>query len=75
MENQEHKIIFKNNSEIIIQFFSESDELFNDRIEFIKKLEQSDLLYKEVLQLSKIYQNYKYKKCKYNKTLENKINI
>ena len=51
----------------------ESDKIFNDRIEFIKRIniDLNDL--KESIRLSKVYINYKYKDCKYISELFLKI--
>jgi len=65
METQLKTIKYKNKDENIIQFFSESDELFNSRLELLKKLEEENLEWKEALKLSKIYFNVKFKNCKY----------
>ena len=50
----------------ILKFDSESDVIFNDRIEFIKKI-ISKYGIKDAIKLSKVYANIKYKKCKYDK--------
>jgi hypothetical protein len=65
MENQTQKIKYKNKEEIITQFFSESDEQFNSRLELLKKLEEENIIWKEALKISKIYYNFKFKKCRY----------
>ncbi len=39
METQIETIVYMNKNESIVKFFSESDEIFNDRIELLKKLE------------------------------------
>tara|TARA_E500000178_G_C16879381_1_gene688256 strand:- start:848 stop:1069 length:222 start_codon:yes stop_codon:yes gene_type:complete len=51
----------------------ESDKIFNDRIEFIKRANQDLNDIKESVRLSKVYINYKYKKCKYSQDLFFKI--
>jgi hypothetical protein len=66
METQNRNITYLNKEEKIIQFFSESDEIFNDRLTFLKKLESESISWKEAIKLSKIYVNVKYKKCKYS---------
>jgi hypothetical protein len=73
MESQIETITYLNNNESIIKFLSESDEIFNDRIELLKKLEKEKIPYKDALKLTKIYINVKYKKCKYNPTLYHSI--
>jgi cell shape-determining protein MreC len=73
METQIQKITYLNKEEQITQFFSESDEIFNDRLEVIKKLEKENIAFKDALKLSKIYANCKYKKCKYAPTIYHSI--
>ena len=65
METQSKTIKYKEKDETIIQFFSESDEQFNTRLELLKKLEEESIEWKEALKLSKIYFNVKFKNCKY----------
>jgi len=65
METQSKIIKFNNKNETIIQFFSESDEQFNSRLELLKKLEEDNINWKEALKISKIYLNIKFKNCKY----------
>lgn len=69
METQIETINYLTNNESITKYFSESDEIFNDRIELLKKLELEKIPYKDALKLTKIYINVKYKKCKYNPQL------
>lgn len=73
METQIHTVTYLNKEEHITQFFSESDEIFNDRLELIKKLEKENMAFKEALKLSKIYINCKYKKCKYAPTIYHSV--
>jgi hypothetical protein len=69
METQIENITYLNKTESIVKFFAESDEIFNARIELLKKLELEKISYKDALKLTKIYINVKYKKCKYNPQL------
>ena len=55
METQIETINYLTNNESIIKYFSESDEIFNDRIELLKKLELEKIPYKDALKLTKIY--------------------
>ena len=66
METQTHIIKYKNKDETIIQFMSESNEIFNSRLDILKKLEKDDIEWKEALKISKIYYNVKFKNCKYS---------
>ena len=47
------------------KFISESDYEFQNRLLFIKKLENNNIDIKEAIRLSKIWYCIKYKKCKY----------
>jgi len=73
METQIENITYLNKSESIVKFFTESDEIFNLRLELLKKLELEKIPYKDALKLTKIYINVKYKKCKYNPQLYHSI--
>lgn len=73
METQIETINYLNKNESIVKFFSESDEIFTDRIELLRKLEKENIPYKDALKLTKIYINVKYKKCKYSPSLYNSI--
>jgi hypothetical protein len=65
METQVYKINYLDKEEVITKFFAESDEIYNDRLEVLKKMEANNIVWKDALKLSKIYSNVKYKKCKY----------
>jgi hypothetical protein len=73
METQTCIITYLSNEQKITQFFSESNEYFNIRLNFIKLLEKENIVWKEVIKLSKLYMNIKYKKCKYSPIVYNKI--
>jgi len=73
METQIENITYLDKNESIVKFFSESDEIFNDRIELLTKLEKEKVPYKDALKLTKIYINVKYKKCKYSPQLYHSI--
>ena len=57
------------NSQNIERNISESDYRFNQRIDFIKKLEDKKYNLKEAIRLSKFWYNIKFNKCKYNKEI------
>lgn len=64
------------NNDFIVQIErmpDESDKVFNDRIEFISRANQDLNNIKESVRLSKVYINFKYKKCKYPQDLFFKI--
>jgi hypothetical protein len=73
METQIENITYLDKNESIVKFFNESDEVFNSRIELLRKLEKEEVPYKDALKLTKIYINVKYKKCKYNPQLYHAI--
>ena len=69
----ERKIKYLNKTETIIKFYSESESIFNERINFIKKVEKKKIKFKEALKYSKIWSNIKFKECKYNKKVYLKV--
>jgi len=73
METQEHMIIYLNTQSNIVQFLSESNEQFKDRLELIKKLEKNNIDFNNAINISKIYYNVKYKKCKYAPFVYNRV--
>ena len=73
METQEHMIIYLNTQSNIVQFLSESNEQFKDRLELIKKLEKNNIDFNNAINISKIYYNVKYKKCRYTSPVYNSI--
>lgn len=48
-----------------LQYLSESNNMFNKRLEYIKKLETAKVHWKEAQRLSKIWYCIKFKNCKY----------
>ena len=62
-----------NKSVKVLQYLSESDDQFNQRLEFIMKLEDADIEWKEANKLSKIWYNITFKNCKYSSELYQKI--
>ena len=51
----------------------ESNKLFNERIEFVKKVYQDNKNFKEAINLSKIWINFKYNECRYSHQVYNKL--
>ena len=49
----------------IIKLDGESDKIFQERLEFIKKVYQDKKDFKEAVNLSKIWLNFKYNQCRY----------
>ena len=73
MENNYLIIKYLNNNEKILKFISESNKQFENRLLYIKKLESYNLLYKEAINLSKIWYSIKIKKCKYSLEIYNNV--
>ena len=73
METQYKTITYMNQSVKVLQYLSESDNQFNQRLEFIKKLEAANIDWKEANKLSKIWYNITFKNCKYSSELYRKI--
>ena len=69
----ERKIKYLNKSEIILNFFSESESIFKARLEFIKKAEKKKVKFKDAVKYSKIWSNVKFKECKYQKRVYLKV--
>jgi hypothetical protein len=69
----ERSIKYLNKKEKITKFFSESENYFNKRIEFIKKLEKKKIKFKDAVKYSKIWINIKFKGCKYQKRVYLKV--
>jgi hypothetical protein len=67
MENNYREIIYCNKKNKILQYQSESDTQFNDRVLYIKSLEDPNIKFIEAVRLSKIWMCITMKKCKYNK--------
>ena len=73
METQYKTITYMNQTVKVLQYVSESDNQFKQRLDFIKTLESSNIDWKEANKLSKIWHNITFKKCKYPTELYNKI--
>jgi hypothetical protein len=60
---------------ILQQFDDESNTVYNYRIEFINKYSKNntDVSEKELIKLSKIVANIKFRKCKYSPSIFHKI--
>lgn len=73
MESQTHKIKYLKGEYDIVQYLCESDEQFEKRLKFIKKLEEDNIQWKDALKYSKIYYNSNFKNCKYTPMVYNMI--
>jgi hypothetical protein len=69
--DEEKTIKYLNNNESFVQYNYESNKRFNQRIKFIKILENNNIKWKDALKLSKIWYNIKFNGCKYMPTLYN----
>jgi hypothetical protein len=70
--DEEVSIIYLNNQEKITKFFTESNLVFNQRIEIIRLMEKDNINWKEAHKLSKIWYNIKLNNAKYNSDLYKK---
>ena len=53
----------------ISNFDSESENIMNQKLEFIKKMEEKNINHNLVNKYSKIWVNIKFKKCFYDKSI------
>ena len=65
METNYKSINYLEKSVDILQYLSESDTQFSQRLEYIKLLEKAKVDWKEATRLSKIWYCIKFKNCKY----------
>ncbi len=73
METNYTEIIYLNKKEQLLQYLSESNNQFEQRLEYIKKLEKSNIDWKEANRLSKVWYCIQFKKCKYAPELYHKV--
>lgn len=73
MENIFKELSYRGKQEKIIQFISESNKVFDKRVEFIRKMETKNIDWKEASRLSRIWYCINYKNCRYNPIIYNKI--
>ena len=66
MENNIKEIQYNGETFEILQYLSETNSQFNERIKYIQSYEKKNISFKEAVRLSKIWYCYKFKKCKYN---------
>ena len=69
----EKELKYLNKSVKIFKYHSESENHFNQRLEFLKKLENSNVNFKDAIKFSKIWSNIKFKECRYNLKVYNNI--
>ena len=58
---------------MVYRFKNESNKIYTERLEFIKKVFNDTHNSKEAINLSKIWLNYKYNSCKYQPSVYYKI--
>ena len=73
METNYIEIDYLNKKEQILQYISESNNNFELRLNYIRKLEKNNIPWNEALKLSLLWYNIKFKNCKYNKELYLKV--
>ena len=73
MENNNKEIMYMNKPIKILQYLSESNSDFNKRLEYIKKLEEKNIDWKEAIKLSRLWYCITIKKCKYPPETYNKV--
>lgn len=69
----EKELKYLNKSVKIFKYHSESENHFNQRLEFLKILEISNVNFKDAVRFSKIWSNIKFKECRYNLKVYNNI--
>ena len=57
----------------ILRYSTESNNQFESRLDYIKKLESKKVNWKEAERLSKVWHCIKYKFCRYSPELYNKV--
>ena len=62
-----------NNKFTIDRLDGESNKVFNERLEFVKKVYQDTKNSKEAINLSKIWVNFKYNQCRYSPQVYGKL--
>ena len=73
METNYVEIDYLNKKEQILQYISESNNNFELRLNYIRKLEKNNISWNEAIKLSLLWYNIKFKNCKYNKELYLKV--
>lgn len=69
METNYKEITYLDQIVKVLQYLSESDNHFNQKLEYIKKLENAKINWKEANRLSKIWYCIKFKNCRYSPTV------
>lgn len=73
METDYRSIKYLNKTEQILKFLSESENQFQQRLEYIKNIENKKVEWKEAHRLSKIWYCIKFKKCRYPQEIKKTV--
>ena len=73
MEHNYIEIEYLGNKVLVLQYLSESNYIFNKRLEYIRKLEERNIIWKEANTLSNLWYFIKFKKCKYAPEIYHKV--
>jgi hypothetical protein len=73
METNNTSINYLNKEVNLLQYLSESNTQFSQRLEYIKLLEKANVDWKEANSLSKIWYCIKFKNCKYAPEIYHKV--
>jgi hypothetical protein len=57
----------------LYKYHSESNNYFNQRMNFLKILESNNVSFKDAVKFSKVWSNIKFKNCKYDVKILNLI--
>jgi hypothetical protein len=73
METNYREINYMEQSVHVLQNLSESNEQFEKKLDFIKKLEKKEVDWREANRLSKIWYCIKYRSCRYAPEVYHKV--
>jgi hypothetical protein len=73
METNYREINYMGNQVHVLQNLSESNNHFEKKLEYIKKLEKKELDWREANRLSKIWYCIKFKNCRYQPEVYHKV--
>ena len=73
MEQTKITLSYLNQDVQILRFITESNNQYDARLEYIKKLESKKIIWKDAEKLSKVWHCIKYKSCRYHPELYNKV--
>ena len=73
METNYREINYMGQTIHVLQCLSESNEQFEKKLEFIKKMEKKEVDWREANRLSKIWYCIKYRSCRYAHEVYHKV--